>query len=180
MTTRRATLKDAGAIAALHAASWRDAYAEILDPEFLTEPVDADRLEFWTDRLSKADARLHVTLAFENDAPAAFICVLTDEDPVWGGRVDNLHVSPGLRGRGIGERLLRQAAGELEREGTSPGLHLWVFESNLKARRFYERLGANAVESARSQIPSARGQAVLRLHWPDVRTLAESAQGPRG
>src|SRR6185437_12847776 len=40
---RPATEEDAALIAAIHAASWRDANAHILAPEFLNGPIEADR-----------------------------------------------------------------------------------------------------------------------------------------
>lgn len=40
---RSANEGDAPAIAALHAASWRDAYADILAPDFLNGEIEADR-----------------------------------------------------------------------------------------------------------------------------------------
>lgn len=172
MRTRVAAAKDAVAIAGVHAASWRDAYSDILDPEFLAGPIEDERLAFWTDRLGRPDGRLKATVALEGKAVIGFICVLPNDDPVWGSRVDNLHVVPSLRGGGIGERLLRQAALELAAACETPALYLWVFEANTKGRRFYERLGARTVERSSSQIPSARGKPVLRLHWPDARTVA--------
>ncbi|MBV8821047.1 MAG: hypothetical protein JO022_22000 [Acidobacteriaceae bacterium] len=44
VTLEEATPRDAAAIAALHAASWRSAYAKILSPAFLTDQVEQERL----------------------------------------------------------------------------------------------------------------------------------------
>lgn len=173
--TRAAKAEDAARIAGIHVASWRDAYSGILDPEFLAGPIEDERRSFWTHRLGWPDARLKTTMAMEGDAAVGFICVLADDDPIWGSRVDNLHVLPALRGAGIGERLLKQAAAELSSACRASGLYLWVFEANTKGRRFYERLGARTVERSASKIPSARGKPVLRLHWPDVRMLAPAS-----
>ena len=46
------------------------------------------------------------------------------------------------------------------------GLHLWVFEANVGAVRFYNRLGGRVVEQKTSEIPAAGAKAVLRVHWP--------------
>ncbi|WP_245305462.1 hypothetical protein [Bradyrhizobium sp. LTSP857] len=48
---RPATEQDADLIAAIHASSWRDAYAHILAPEFLNGAIEADRLAVWSQRL---------------------------------------------------------------------------------------------------------------------------------
>ena len=57
------------------------------------------------------------------------------------GWVEHLYVRPGYQGQGIGRALLSAAMAENEGE-----LLLWVFEENLGARRFYERVGFYEVE----------------------------------
>jgi ribosomal protein S18 acetylase RimI-like enzyme len=49
-------------------------------------------------------------------------------------------------------------------------LHLWVFEANEAAVRFYKRLGGEVVERDASHMAAASGKPVLRIHW---RTLAQ-------
>lgn len=61
-------------------------------------------------------------------------------DEVW---LDQLYVLPGYGGRGIGTALL-----DLAKALRPGGFGLWTFESNLGARRFYERHGL--VEVART------------------------------
>ncbi|MGY3450716.1 N-acetyltransferase family protein [Bradyrhizobium sp. USDA 4353] len=170
---RPAHEQDAPAIAALHAASWRDAYADILAPEFLGGAIEADRLNVWTQRLSAPAADQLVTVACDPDGPLrGFVCCYRDADPVWGSLVDNLHVRSDTRGSGLGERLLRGAARRLATSGASPGLHLWVFEANTAGLRFYRRLGGTVVETGRSEIPAAGGKTILRVHWPDLAQMA--------
>src|SRR3546814_2966887 len=57
ITIRHATLTDAGEIAAIHCASWRDAYANVLDPGFLSGPIEDDRRAIWSERLGKPDPK---------------------------------------------------------------------------------------------------------------------------
>jgi GNAT superfamily N-acetyltransferase len=67
----------------------------------------------------------------EDDAGRLAGIMVLDAD--W---VDQLYVDPRHTDRGIGSRLLAVA----KRERPS-GLRLWTFQSNLGARRFYERHG---------------------------------------
>ena len=56
------------------------------------------------------------------------------------GHITQLCVSPALRGKGLGEALLRHCAAQIARRGVT-GLSLTVTEANLEARRLYERNG---------------------------------------
>jgi ribosomal protein S18 acetylase RimI-like enzyme len=169
LVIRPATEADATTIAEIHATSWRDAYAHILAPEFLSGCIEADRLAVWTQRLRDSPPTQLVNVAVDRAGRAqAFVCGYCDFDPVWGSLVDNLHVRPQARGRGIGEQLLLAVAGELSAKASIPGLHLWVFEANVAGLRFYERLGGRVVESDSSKILAAGGKAVLRVHWPTI------------
>lgn len=165
MDIRWANSGDAEIVALLHTASWRDAYANILSAEFLSGPIEQDRLEFWASRFASSRPEQAILLAEEHRSPVGFVCVLRNDDAVFGSRIDNLHVAPRHRGRGIGEQLFSEAAGWISGLGPSSGIYLWVFEANVAGRRFYERLGGKEVERSVSAIPSARGQAVLRVAW---------------
>lgn len=55
--------------------------------------------------------------------------------------LDQLYVDPARSGAGVGSQLLDCAKRERPQ-----GLRLWTFESNVRARRFYERRGFVAVE----------------------------------
>lgn len=169
---RDADIADASAIAALHVASWRDAYAAILDPGFLAGPIEADRLDVWRGRLTNPSEGLLVQGALDADRSlVGFVCAWRDHDARWGSLVDNLHVAPGMRGTRIGERLLRGAARRLIAQTAQDGLHLWVFEANTAGLRFYERLGGQVVGAEPSEIPAAGGKTVLRVHWPTLAAL---------
>lgn len=173
---RPATASDASAIAALHTASWRDAYADILDPDFLAGPIEADRLALWGGRLAEADDDLIVHVAEAEDREiVGFICAFRNADPEWGSLIDNLHVSPRMRGNGLGETLLRSTASLLASRGARGGLHLWVFEANTAGLRFYERLGGKVVGKTVDRMAAARGKTSLRVHWPTLEEIAGAA-----
>jgi GNAT superfamily N-acetyltransferase len=166
MHLRPATIDDVTSIAALHVASWRDAYSAILDPAFLAGPVEKDRLEVWRGRLHSPAENQRIIVAIDAGALVGFACVFGDESPKWGACVDNLHVGSSIRGKGVGAALLRSAGLWIAVNYPESGLYLWVFETNARARKFYERLGGRTVERSASQIPSAAGASILRIYWP--------------
>lgn len=165
ISIRPAKMADVVEIADIHIASWRDAYASILDPAFLSEPIEADRLALWTNRFEQVPPNQIIKVAETQDGlVAGFVCAYRDHDDHWGSWIDNLHILPSLRGCKIGELLLRSVGDQLEQD-TNRGLYLWVFEANKQALRFYERLGGKVVGRDRSRIPAAGGKTILRVHW---------------
>lgn len=169
VTIRSATEADAASIGAVHVASWRDAYAGILAQEFLNSGIEADRLRVWLQRLGDRPPSQLVDVAVDSAGRViAFVCAYCDFDPHWGNLIDNLHVLPEVRGKGIGERLFRSVVGQLAENNLDSRLHLWIFEANVAGLRFYKRLGGRVVGKDRSRIPAAGGKVVLRVHWPTI------------
>jgi GNAT superfamily N-acetyltransferase len=158
--------EDAPAIAALHVDSWRTAYRGLVPDEFLAGPVVADRLELWEARMSVPDDARFVVKAVDLDnVLVGFTCVLRDADPVWGPLLDNLHVTPALKGRGIGALLLR--ASRAWSAAVAPGkpMHLWVLEGNTQARHFYDREGGEIVGRQIQELTAGIHVPALRYVW---------------
>lgn len=57
------------------------------------------------------------------------------------GWIDQLYLAPGYVGQGYGSALLNHALGVLPKP-----IHLWTFQENDKAIRFYERHGFTAIK----------------------------------
>lgn len=168
-TLTPAVAADAAAIALLHAQSWRIAYRGLLTDEYLDQHVLGDRTTFWSKRFSAPQPERRLVLkALDDSALLGFVCVLLDEEPAWGVRLDNLHVSPGLKGTGIGY-VLFQAAREWTAQMMPDALmHLWCVERNLVARRFYDRQGGKVVETASRPIAQGLCLPELRYSWPPL------------
>ena len=103
--------------------------------------------------------------------PKGFVCVFLDADPEWGALLDNLHVRASARGKGLGRRLMAAGAGWVLRHRPYSPLHLWVYERNFAARRFYEQLGG-VVTDSRVHTASDGSQAqAIRYAWRDLAGL---------
>lgn len=123
VTLRRATSDDVPAIAALFrrvAEATRPYRPDLHTPE-------GDR-EFFGAAVAKGG----VWLAEEDGTLAGFISF-------GAGWVNHLFIDLGCQGRGVGSALLDLAKAE------NDALLLWVFQENVKARRFYERRGFRLV-----------------------------------
>jgi len=176
---RLATLADSERIASLHTASWRDAYRGILPPAYLVGPITEERASFWRSRLSSPGAdRRYVLLAEAEATLVAFVCVLLDEEPLWGACLDNLHVLPELKGRGLGRQLFARSAYWVTSNEPGWPIHLWVFEANDGAKRFYDLLGGQVVEHRHKQAPGGAEIPSLRYVWRDLRVLLSKLKSP--
>ncbi|GAA4470489.1 GNAT family N-acetyltransferase [Nibrella saemangeumensis] len=171
ITYREALPVDAEPIAQLHARSWRHAYRGILSDDYLDSNALDDRRALWQERFNRPAYSQYILTAIEDDQIKGFVCVYRDYDEQWGALVDNLHVSRELKGQGIGSELLRGAARWVRQTSSHPGLHLWVFEQNLAARRFYGYLGGESVERAVKANPGGGDAVSLRYVWRTVDSL---------
>jgi GNAT superfamily N-acetyltransferase len=165
---RHAQPRDSDAIAALHAESWRSAYRGLVPDDVLGAGLDAERRQAWLDRFASVppDRRL-VLLATSNDGLVGFTCVLADGEAGFGPLLDNLHVKPGWRGRGLGARLLDESRAWVRQIAPGQPMHLWVIEGNTAARAFYRAQGGT--EGGR-RVNEMGGTPVtaLRVTWPPL------------
>ena len=168
-----ATLRDYKDIAALQTESWRSAYRGMLPVSYLDGPILQERETHWQNLMFSAGGkRRGVFLATDCGTLLGFVCVLLDEEPAWGARLDNIHVRPAHKGRGTGRLLFRSAAEWVSTCEPQWPMHLIVFEANHPARRFYEALGGKVVEQYAQKTPAGVVVPSLRFLWQKPRTIA--------
>ena len=168
---RRAQLRDAEAVALLHARSWRENYRGAFPDPFLDGDLPGERLRVWRERLGDPPRNQLVQLAVDGENLAGFVCAYGGHDPRWGSLIDNLHVARASKGGGIGSSLMRHAGAWLGRHHPGLGIYLWVLEANSSARRFYEHLGAH---DAGVSTMETHGGAIVRscrYTWRDAGAL---------
>ena len=171
MIFRDATPADAPLIAALHAQSWRHAYAHFMTPAWLASDVEGERLGVWTAQMTTPRPHQRVIIALRDGAAVGFTCVLGGADPRWGTLVDNLHALRSARGSGVGTALLDQAARWAMQHWPDAPLHLWCFTDNIAARGFYAARGGVEVETCDKPAHDGLLRSEKRIAWADPRQL---------
>jgi len=161
----------------LHIASWNIAYRGILSDAWLDEEMPENRRAHWQAALASDQIR-HILLAHLDGAPAGFLCLTPGVEPEWGGYIDNLHIRPDIKGKGIGRRLMAECAKDWLAQGETQPLHLGVFANNAPARAFYERMGGKKVAEWDEDFYGNPAQAV-RYQWQDVHALSLSCDPAR-
>jgi ribosomal-protein-alanine N-acetyltransferase len=104
------------------------------------------------------DPSREVYLAMDGDGVAGF--VVLEMEGAFTGYIKSIFVSPPYRGIGVGARLMSFVEERVFRE--SPNVFLCVSDFNEGARRFYERLGYEAVGELRDYIVRGCSEILLR------------------
>ncbi|MGW4353782.1 N-acetyltransferase family protein [Nocardia sp. NPDC004582] len=155
---------DAEAVATLHTASWRTAYAGIMPAAYLDGALAGDHRRMWHARLAGDATPGSLFIAESGSGLAGFIYLAAQSD----GRIliDNLHVSPALKRGGIGTRLLRHGFEWAAAEFPGRPVYLEVLEENTAAIAFYERHGGRAGTPRTFRFPQGFEVRDLEITWP--------------
>ena len=131
MQIRRAVEADAGAIAAVHIPSMREAYRTLFPAEALARIDARDRTERWREHLAGgASVTLLAEAGGESIGFADFgRCRDEDISPGTVGEMMAIYVHPAAWGRGVGSALMREALDRLRSDGFAD-VSLWVIEGN--------------------------------------------------
>uniref|UniRef100_UPI002F91647B GNAT family N-acetyltransferase n=1 Tax=Streptomyces sp. NBC_01001 TaxID=2903713 RepID=UPI002F91647B len=162
ITTAAAT--DADAVAELHTASWRTAYATLFPAQYLDGPLLAERQQVWRARLADPVPGAALFLAVETNVVLGFIYLEPQPD----GRVllDNLHARPGDTGRGLGSRLLEHALAWSSTAHPGKDVYLEVLQGNARAVAFYERHGGRRTASRICRFDQGFELPEFEYTWP--------------
>jgi GNAT superfamily N-acetyltransferase len=160
---RQATDADADRIAELHVQAWQWAYRDLLPNDFLDTLKIGNRALLW--RAALETPAIRVWLAERDGALLGFASTTPSRDPGAGtstGELGALYVRKEIAGSGIAAALLAWATKDLHTRGFHP-LTLWVFETNARARRFYEKHGWTA--DGESKFEAIGGKRVREVRY---------------
>lgn len=161
-TIRAATVHDARAIAKVFIAAWRGAYRGIVSDRIIDD-LNEDEVTDWLGNLIGSPAASTFVAEGADHEIVGFTRCGNDPDDVRRGHVYALYVTPETSGRGVGRHLLARALHHVDPDGTR-AVTLWVFETNERARRVYERSGF--VPDGARRVEEAYGVQEIRLRRP--------------
>lgn len=140
-TIRYAQVNDARILGEIHAQSWKVAYKGILPDEILDNITIEKREQRFLSAITERGEES--ALVFKDGEAAGFITIgkCRDEDSdqshceIWG-----IYLHPDYWNQGIGKELINWGVKELYKRGYDKAT-LWVLEDNIRARKFYEKMG---------------------------------------
>jgi ribosomal protein S18 acetylase RimI-like enzyme len=175
---RSARVADAAQIAVVQVRSWQGAYRGLLPQAYLDGLDPAQRVGRWERSLAEAeDRRDGVLVADAGGTLLGFVGYSPsrdgDADPARVGEIDAIYLLPSAWGKGVGRLLMGEALARLA-EARFDRAMLWVLDSNVRARRFYEAGGWLADEARK--IDDSRGFPIAQVRYK--RSLLPSGTGP--
>ncbi len=141
MEIRRAHLGDERAIAEVHVRTWQAAYRGQV-PDAVLDGLSVERrASSWLQIISESTTPANSTFVLEDRGEVcgfAHVMASRDEDANEKvGELTAIYVAPELWGSGGGRLLLERALAALLEAGFSEAT-LWVLDTNVRGRRFYE------------------------------------------
>lgn len=137
---RQANQNDAAALAEILTRSWKEAYAHILPPAELKSAANTERYTAAFTVMAQNPANTFY-IAHCGGIPCGMLllCPARDTDLPGFAEIVALYTLQKYWGCGLGRMLAERALGEMQPRYT--GAALWVFQNNIRARRFYEKSG---------------------------------------
>jgi ribosomal protein S18 acetylase RimI-like enzyme len=175
---RAARVADASQITVVQVRSWQGAYRGLLPQAYLDGLDPAQRVGRWERSLAEAeDRRNGVLVADASGTLLGFVGYSPsrdgDADPARVGEIDAIYLLPNAWGKGVG-RLLMDAALARLADARFDRVTLWVLDSNVRARRFYEAGGWLA--GGTRKVEDSRGFPIAQVRYK--RSLMPSGTGP--
>ena len=140
-TVRPATVRDAKAIARVHASVTQAIYRDVLSIDKLSGPSMDERQSYWREAIEYSEPQVQV--AIEGEAMVGFVGFDRSRDkgtPSTTGEISALCVMPEQWQHGVGTALWDAANDGLKEEGCTK-VTVWVALRDERALRFFEHAG---------------------------------------
>ena len=147
---RTATDTDLPCVAAIHMASWQDAYRGVVPEGLLARRTVKGALAGWRSTFAAHPRNIRVATD-ESGAVTGFCCAgpVTDHksNAPFAFQIYGLHVLPASRRHGIGAALLHDALRRAAWSESMTSAIVWTLEALTLSRKFYEREGGELVKT---------------------------------
>lgn len=178
MIIRQMHIEDIAGIARVHATTWQTTYRGIIPDAYL----DAIQVEEWQERwipnLTRPASNKfgYVAENEETGEIAGFVRGGPTRYPdlPYRGELYAIYILKSYQQHGLGRRLVRALASDLQNAGLSEML-LWVLEANTASRRFYEALGGQFVKTNTFEIGGASINECAYA-WTDLSPLLQETR----
>lgn len=139
---RKATLRDAAALARVHVAAWKAAYAEFMGNEFLNSLSVKQKKEMWENTLNRPGRGQYLVAEVLSHIQgfAAFGPARDSDLDQSASELVALNVHPEFWRQKLGASLLKKVV-ECVSQECYESLHLWVIKGNSPAIELYEKFG---------------------------------------
>ncbi len=139
---RYATLEDATILGTIHSESSLLAFKDIIPEDYLTNVFSTERrTNCFVRELSELSPK--TAIAFINNEPAGLLSFgksrvnINDHSLV---EIWRVYILPKFWGSAISKELIQWGINEIHNTGMKK-IELWVLEENMRARKFYEKMG---------------------------------------
>lgn len=146
---RRATAGDEQILAYIQTESWKAAFQHILEPEDLKQCTNLERATAMYQKLLDAKKGNGYILEVEGKPHCiAWWDAARGQDMTGYAELIYIHSLQDNWRKGYGSKMMEQILNDMEKSGYAHAL-LWVFEKNIRARKFYEAKGFYKTEKAK-------------------------------
>ncbi len=135
---RAAKKEDATSLANIIVESWKSAYSEIIPKDEITRYLDKDRRKIQFEKFIENGEIVLIGLLNEMPCGLVFANKDNDEGLENCGSIYSIYLLEETWGKGLSSKLMDQTIEILKEEGCKQ-ISLWVYEENLRARKFYEK-----------------------------------------
>jgi len=137
---RRAVTDDAKYLANIIVESWKATYINIIPEDEITKFLDKERRQKQFERFIE-DGEI-VLIGIFDGMPCGLVFANKDNDEQLAkcGSIYSMYFLKEYWGKGLGTKLMDEIINILKNEGCKQ-VSLWVYETNIRARNFYEKNG---------------------------------------
>lgn len=138
---RYADVNDAKVMGEIHSASWKVTYKGIVPDSFLDRISAESRANYFLKALTERFEE--DVLIYVDDKAVGLMTIgkCRDEDQQdFCGEIWGIYLLPEYWDKGIGKHFITWGLQEMKARGYQK-VTLWVLEDNIRARRFYEKIG---------------------------------------